>query len=177
MNEIENKQIEEMARKIDYAINNECKLNNGGTCGDCLFDNKGDWNCQSKMMASFLHGEGYRNVKDKVVLDKEEWEVLHNDYAKSLYNARQDERKKMQEENGQLRLENNDLEAENNKLKEELRKASELKAETIKLAKQETAREILAKIKEYAIKCNALIWHVYTDDIEEIAEEYGVEVE
>jgi hypothetical protein len=156
MNEIENKQIEEMARDIEkYVVR--------------------DWSKELYIgSAEALYNAGYRQVKDKVVLDNEEWEVLHNDYAKSLYNARQDERKKMQEENGQLRLENNDLEAENNKLKEELRKASELKAETIRLAKQETAREILQTIKQ--AKENGQIY--YNESFMTTAQKaYGVEVE
>lgn len=35
--------------------------------------------------------------EDSVVLSREEWECLHNDYAKALYNARQNERKETAE--------------------------------------------------------------------------------
>lgn len=44
--------------------------------------------------AILLYNAGYRKVgDDKIVMDKEEWETLHNDYAKALYNARKNERK------------------------------------------------------------------------------------
>lgn len=88
----ENREIEEMARKIDYAINHECKLNNGESCEDCQYDNNGDWNCQSQMMATYLQGEGYRNCKDKVVLDEEEY-VENDRLMKLLEEKRLDELK------------------------------------------------------------------------------------
>lgn len=156
MNEIENKQIEELAR--DIYEQKSCDTSFEGNCEILAYD---------------LVTLGYKNCKDKVVLSKEEWEVLHNDYAKSLYNARQDERKKMQEENGQLRLENNDLEAENDKLKEELRQASELNTENIKLEQQSTARDIINYVR-YSFIHNR---REFLKDLEELAKEYGVEVE
>ena len=40
-------------------------------------------------IAKTLYILGCRKVADgEIVLDKEEWETLHNDYAKALYNAR-----------------------------------------------------------------------------------------
>lgn len=56
--------IEEMAKAIEYAINNDCKLNNGKSCGDCIFDNNGDWNCQNILVATHLFGENYRKERD-----------------------------------------------------------------------------------------------------------------
>ena len=56
--------IEEMAKAIEYAINNNCKLNNGKSCGDCIFDNNGDWNCQNILVATHLFGENYRKERD-----------------------------------------------------------------------------------------------------------------
>ena len=56
--------IEEMAKAIEYAINNDCKLNNGKSCGDCIFDNNGDWNCQNILVATHLFGENYRKESD-----------------------------------------------------------------------------------------------------------------
>jgi regulator of replication initiation timing len=164
MNEIEQKQIEEMAREIQKSVD-------------------GCANYWAKLIATYLYEQGYRNVKDKVVSSKEEFDELglvvetvqeyesdekgqpilvkeqkilkklQTDFTELLNQEIRELQlaqvcKGMQEENGQLRLENNDLEAENNKLKEELAKTSELKAETIKLAKQETAREILEIIKQ-----------------------------
>lgn len=103
----ENKEIEEMAKKIDYAINNECKLNNGKTCEDCSYNNSGDWECQNRMMASYLYGEGYRNCKDKVVLAKEEYEELRqerSDYITELQETHN--------ENCRLRIELEDIRKE-----------------------------------------------------------------
>lgn len=131
MNEIE-KEIKEMAKSI-Y----ESKVALDGT--DLAFGLIGD-DDHFHRIARYLYNAGYHNVKDKVVLTKEEY---HEKQLKSMLYSQ------MQEENGQLRLENNDLEAENNKLKEELAKTSELKAETIKLTRKETAREILQTIKSY----------------------------
>lgn len=56
--------IEEMAKAIEYAINNNCKLNNGKSCGDCIFDNNGDWNCQNILVATHLFDENYRKESD-----------------------------------------------------------------------------------------------------------------
>ena len=56
--------IKEMAKAIEYAINNDCKLNNGKSCEDCIFDNNGDWNCQNILVATHLFGENYRKESD-----------------------------------------------------------------------------------------------------------------
>lgn len=82
-------QIEEMANDIEYAIDNECKLNNGKSCEDCVFDNKGDWYCQSLMTATHLYAEGYRKIdKDSVVLSREEYEKVDKEIInKSTYDT------------------------------------------------------------------------------------------
>lgn len=75
--EIKEKAIEEMAKSREYGINNECKLNNGKTCEGCEFDNKGDWHCQSLMIATHLYGEKYQKIDTNVViLTREEFEDL-----------------------------------------------------------------------------------------------------
>lgn len=72
-----NNQIEEMAKDIYW-------------CKSC--DTSFEENC--KLLAYDLVTLGYQKIdKDNVVLSREEWECLHNDYAKALYNARQNERK------------------------------------------------------------------------------------
>lgn len=61
-----NKEIEEMARDIQSAVNG-CAIH---------------W---AELIAKYLTEQGYRQCKDKVVLDKEEWASLHEEYAKALY--------------------------------------------------------------------------------------------
>ena len=66
-------------------------------------------------------------------------------------------------------------------MQEELKQASELKAETIKLAKQETAREILHALIEKAklngVKNPLMGVRVTWREVEEIAKQHGVEEE
>ena len=54
---------------------------------------------QDKDIADFIKDINYIRsyLQDSVVLSMEEWECLHNDYAKALYNARQNERKETAE--------------------------------------------------------------------------------
>lgn len=55
-----------------------------------------DWRLKE---ARFYYEQGCRIInKDSVVLSMEEWECLHNDYAKALYNARQQARKETAKE-------------------------------------------------------------------------------
>ena len=50
-------------------------------------------------IAEGLYNAGYCKIpKGAVVLTREEWECLHNDYGKALYNARQQARKKTTKE-------------------------------------------------------------------------------
>jgi hypothetical protein len=145
MNEIEQKQIEEMAKEIQKSVD-------------------GCANYWAKLIATYLYEQGYRNCKDKVVLSKEELNTIQANFFDS---GMEYTRKEMQAE---------------------LRQASELKAETIKLAKQETAREFAEKLKrnfydtmpkytsedtyEYFCKVNYM-----AQEIDEIAKQYGVGVE
>ena len=83
------KQIEEIAKEIHYGYWETCGKD---SCADCPanFHNV----CEDKLIAEKLYNLGYRKIPEgSVVLSKEEWETLHNDYAKALYNARCDERK------------------------------------------------------------------------------------
>lgn len=157
------KQIEEMARDIEkYVVR--------------------DWSKELYIgSAEALYNAGYRNVKDKVVLDKEEYEDL-----KEYKNIAEQRKFNLDYANVELRrlaVELNSVEEANesankllDKYREELRKASELKTETIKLAKQETAREILKAIKFMFVNTNYNIdWIV--NKLEKLAKEYNVEVE
>lgn len=141
MNEIE-KEIEEMARALK-----EEKL--------YALINKTSYIQSAKNLIE----QGYRNCKDKVVLTREEYarlkylEKYHitcEDVSEYMELAQKEERKKMQEE---------------------LKQASELKAETIRIAKMETAKEILQTIKSYDG------WNELQRLRDEIAEEYELEVE
>jgi hypothetical protein len=105
-----------------------------------------------------------------VVLTREEWETVCDNISNAESQGR-----KINDIYGQCLIENQIL-------KEELKQSSELKAETIKLAKQETAREILKALKNMAYQSNDWSHGVHpmvveVDYIEEIAEDYGVEVE
>lgn len=88
--ELKQKQIEveELAKDIDYAINNKCKLNNGKSCEDCVYDNNGDWKCQNMMVATHLYGENYRKIPENaVVLTGEEREEFNELYRSALQRA------------------------------------------------------------------------------------------
>ena len=77
------KQTEEMVKSCKNCVHNvvcDKKLNL-----KYFFDNHDCEHYQPKLS------------KDSVVLSKEEWECLHNDYAKALYNARKNERKETAE--------------------------------------------------------------------------------
>lgn len=54
---------------------------------------------QDKDIADFIKDINYIRsyLQNSIVLSREEWECLHNDYAKALYNARQNEHKEMAE--------------------------------------------------------------------------------
>lgn len=68
MNEIENKEIEEMAHDI-YWEEKDCDILTKSGCED---------------LAEILIGLGYRNVKDKVVLTKEELDKINELNAKNI---------------------------------------------------------------------------------------------
>lgn len=145
MNEIE-KQIEEMAREFcPIVCPNQCNHR-------CI--NVG--NCQELIDACIkIRDLGYRNCKDKVVLSKEEWKTVCDNISNAESQGR-----KINDIYGQCLIENQIL-------KKELAKASELKTETIKLAKREVARDILKRGK-LCMPSGLREW---------IEKQYGVEVE
>lgn len=150
MNEIE-KQIEEMARKISYAINNECKLNNGKRCEDCSYNNSGDWECQNRMIASYLYGEGYRNCKDKVVRrDKDIVKNLKREIE--FWKCRSDQKNQI------------------------LERFVKRESDRLRISRKETARDIFAKLKGYYHPpSNTIIIDI--NDFYEMVKEYGMEVQ
>ena len=107
MNEIENKEIEEMAKVIEGTF----------TYAKKWYPDKYEpfeLNVYPDDIAGELYNAGYRNVKDKTVSRREWYQIGYKDATREM--------------------------------QEELRQASELKAETIKLAKQETARKIYEQL-------------------------------
>ena len=88
------KQIEELA-----SLMADCNT----TCDECFKEvesvmtmkiKEREKYCQVYAYAQRAVAQGYRKLhEDSVVLSSEEWECLHNDYAKALYNARQQTRK------------------------------------------------------------------------------------
>lgn len=139
MNEIE-KQIEQMAKDIGIAFQ---------LAGTTRFSD----------VAEILIEQGYRNCKDKVVLNKEEY---HEKQLKSMLYSQ---------------------------MQEELAKASELKSEEKNAiwveawnkSQAQTAREILQELKTKAIengnKNPIMGTRVSERDLCEFAKQYGVEVE
>jgi hypothetical protein len=82
------KQIEEMAREIQKSVD-------------------GCANYWAKLIATYLYEQGYRNCKDKVVLDKEEYDELRqerSDYITELQETHN--------ENCKLRIELEDIRKE-----------------------------------------------------------------
>ena len=77
------KQIEEIAKEIEsvklYGIDN--------------YGRKISHDSVLALAEELLKHYQPKLLEGSVVLSKEEWETLHNDYAKALYNARRDERK------------------------------------------------------------------------------------
>ena len=84
------KQIEEMAKDVHYAITKECKLNTVGNCNDCEFnvpENDGI-HCQNYLVSKILAQLNYRKLpKDArvfiptdeqyIMLSKEEYKKLN----------------------------------------------------------------------------------------------------
>lgn len=124
---MKDKIIEEMAKAIEFAINNECKLNNGKTCEECKFDNQGDWSCQNIMVATHLHGEGYRKIpEDFITVSEFEYKDLKYRLNRAMqYNSL--------------------LQKEIDELKEELSTCVEIKNQ----ARKETAKQIYITGKYY----------------------------
>ena len=79
MNEIEQKEIEEMAKVIRDADALDCLNDN---CDNCNYQYH--HYCDSVMQATSVYNAGYRNCKDKVVLDKEELDKINELNAKNI---------------------------------------------------------------------------------------------
>lgn len=154
------KMIEEMA---------QCMANCEITCDECFEQvesvmtmkiKQRENHCQAYKFAKTLFSAGYRNCKDKVVLTKEEYEML-------LGAQIQLERKHID-----LKVHNDICMYENETLKQEL-----------VIARKETAREVIAKIIWYAVKHikgrnkDECFIEISFEKIDEIAKEYGVEIE
>ena len=141
MNEIEKKEIEEMARGLS----------------DCVgYDDwsYGEYTVDCDYTAHKMFEKGYRNVKDKVVLTEEAHEIAM----------------KIQYEVG--------FNFGCKKMQEKLAKASELKAETIKLAKQEMARDIKNKFRELLSQyCKKISRDFAFKILDETIEQCGVNIE
>lgn len=141
MNEIE-KQIEEMAKVLDEEF---------ALCG---IDSCKDKKC-SHCYANHLVEAGYRNVKDKVVLSREEYEKL-----KAMADINIDI----------VNLKSKVQEALNFNPIEDIIK-------TEQIARKETAKEIFQKLIGYTIEEDGWTWCISKENIEEIIKQYGVEVE
>ena len=81
-----------------FDILDKMELFQGQRAGRELWNDKPK-EVQDKDIADFIKDINYIRsyLQNSVVLSKEEWECLHNDYAKALYNARQNERKETAE--------------------------------------------------------------------------------
>lgn len=81
-----------------FDIINKFEFFQGQRAGRELWNDKPK-EVQDKDIADFVRDINYIRsyLQDSVVLSREEWECLHNDYAKALYNARQNERKETAE--------------------------------------------------------------------------------
>ena len=151
MNENKQKEIEEMARVIKEANEISCIR----TCDNCEYY-EDDIKCISFGQAIALHNAGYRNCKDKVVLTEEEYAELKQ--AKTLLELREETIKYLEDAN--------------------IRYAKALELKVNEKERQETAREIIAKVKEKMKKVDGAIALNYAIAvIEELAKQYGVEVE
>lgn len=81
-----------------FDILNKFEFFQGQRAGRELWNDKPK-ETQDKDIADFIKDINYIRsyLQNSVVLSKEEWGCLHNDYAKALYNARQNERKETAE--------------------------------------------------------------------------------
>ena len=152
MNEIEKKQIEELARDIGIAFQ---------LSGTTRFG----------AVAEILVEQGYRNCKDKVVLSKEEHIALINEFnaLQHKYNEICDRYRLCKDENETIKQH---AVMTRKEMQEELRQASELNTENIKLEQQSTARDIINYVR-YSFIHNR---REFLKDLEELAKQYGVEV-
>ena len=120
------KEINEMAKVMCGNDCEECAKESANFYGQTLEEARNN-KCLLKNCAKTLYERGYRNCKDKVVLSKEELNTIQ---ANFFDGGMEYTRKEMQEE---------------------LAKINKLNAENIKLAKQETARDIINEFAKMLI--------------------------
>ena len=145
----EQEQIEEIKRDIKKALEFDCSKDKCKTC-----KHKNEDNCEIPLITDYLIEQGYRKLpKDSVVLTKEEYEMLANQYKN-------------------LEIKYSNL-CDNYKL---CKDANEMHKRNVVATRKETAKEILnmgKKLYEMAYhKSNAM-----PRLIEWIKVAYGVEVE
>ena len=175
-------EIKEMAKILKGYC---CLIGGKPTKGDCYQCKQANASCYN--YAEYIFNAGYRNVNDKVVIDKEEYEKI-----KSLYDTQKgaimtsnigdlpltvEGLRKAVDEVARLIGVQTELQELNAKYYNE---AKDLRRKLAQACK-ETAREILKVLKDKAItngKTNPLMGaRVSEKDINEIAKQYGVEVE
>ena len=140
------KQIEEIERDIKKALEFDCSKSKCKTC-----KHKNEDNCEIPLITDYLIEQGYQKLpKDSVVLTKEEYEVLANQYKT-------------------LEIKYSNL-SDNYRLCKDANET--LKRNAIAIRK-ETAREILNRINEYNLDYN---WDL-KEEFKKLCKDYGVEVE
>lgn len=166
------KQIEEMAEVINSPMLNYCKELN--KCKEvCEYSRQ--YTCRDYAYATALYTAGYRQVKDKVVLDKEERE-------KGII-----EREWMRENIDEILNENNKLKKELNDYKQRYESAEKRYEQLVQssceaLAKKgkETAREYHEKMRKVIHERDYVSGYAeigLQEENDELAKQYGVEVE
>lgn len=164
MSEIEQKQIEEMARVMA-----KCEK----TCDECFAEYEKLFtqpiqdrskHCQAIEYCTTLYNAGYRNTKDKVVLSREEHTAFINEFTEL--------KRKYEDICDRYKLCKDEIEIEQ-KQKDKVHSRREWYQIGYKEARKETAREFAKEL---------LTW-LEKDDIDgrncviEVAKQYGVEVE
>ena len=140
-------QIEEIERDIKKALEFDCSKDKCKTC-----KHKNEDNCEIPLITDYLIEQGYQKLpKDSVVLIKEEYEVLANQYKN-------------------LEIKYSNL-SDNYRL---CKHANEtLKRNAIAIRK-ETAKEILTYLWKQRNVIGQLM--VFEEDLIELSKQYGVEV-
>lgn len=142
------KQIEEIERDIKKALEFDCSKSKCKTC-----KHKNEDNCEIPLIADYLIEQGYRKLpKDSVVLTKEEYEVLANQYKN-------------------LEIKYSNL-SDNYRL---CKDANEVLKHNVVTTRKETAREVLNYLWKQRNVIGQLM--IFEGDLIELAKQYGVEVE